>query len=108
MKPQAAIKAPPVIQREGRDGAGVLADMARDGLPVLAAIPEGGTVVAAVLILKTVTADGDVDIEVAASAQCGWYDQAAMIRVATEATERAATLRGVRNILGEMRPGWIA
>lgn len=96
------------MPREERDGAGVLADMDRDGIPVSVAVPEGGTVVAAVLILKTVTADGDIDIEVGASAQCGWYDQAAMIRIADEATGRAATLRGVRNILGETRPGWIA
>lgn len=94
--------------REERDGAGILADMARDGILLPVALPEGGTVVAAVLILKTATADGDIDIEVGASAQCGWYDQSAMIRIAGEATGRAATLRGVRSILGETRPGWIA
>lgn len=88
------------LPRELRKGADVLADPeARDGEPVIAGLPEG-TVTAALLVVKTVLPDGDTDIEVAPSGQCGWYDTAAMLRIAAEATERAATIRAMRNLMG--------
>jgi hypothetical protein len=87
------------------DAADVLRSLAaRDGLPVTLMIPAGGEVVAAVIIIKTITSGGEVAVDAGESDGCGWFDRSAMIREASAAVERGCLITAMRNVRDETRP----